>query len=52
MLPLPSEMANRLLASFSMEEIQGLLNAVADRTLNPDSDHLCKILAAKIRNRD
>jgi hypothetical protein len=48
-LPLPSEMANRLLASFSMEEIQGLLNAVADRTLNPNSEHLCKILAAQSR---
>jgi hypothetical protein len=47
MLPLPSEMANRLLANFSMEEIQGLLNAVAERTLNPNSDdRLCKILAA------
>lgn len=46
MLPLPSEMANRLLANFSMEEIQGLLNAVAERTLNPNSEHLCKILAA------
>ncbi len=46
MLPLPSEMANRLLAHFSMEEIQSLLNAVAERTLNPNSEHLCKILAA------
>jgi hypothetical protein len=46
-LPLPSEMANRLLANFSMEEIQGLLNDVAERTLNPNSEvHLCKILAA------
>ena len=45
MLPLPSEMANRLLKNFSMEEIQGLLNATAERTLNPNSEHLCKILA-------
>lgn len=52
MLPLPSEMANRLLACFSMEEIQGLLNAVADRTLNPNSEHLCKILAALKQNKD
>jgi hypothetical protein len=52
MLPLPSEMANRLLANFSMEEIQGLLNAVADRTLNPDSDQLCKILASQSRKTD
>lgn len=52
MLPLPSEMANRLLANFSMEEIQGLFNAVADRTLNPDSGHLCKILADQIRKKD
>ncbi|MBI5890011.1 MAG: hypothetical protein HZB47_04955 [Nitrosomonadales bacterium] len=46
MLPLPSDMANRLLANFSLAEIQGLLNAVAERTLNPNSEHLCKILAA------
>jgi hypothetical protein len=46
MLPLPSDMANRLMANFSLEEIQGLLNAVAERTLNPNSEHLCKILAA------
>jgi hypothetical protein len=52
MLPLPSEMANRLLANFSMEEIQGLFNAVADRTLNPNSEHLCKILAALKQNKD
>ncbi len=51
MLPLPSEMANRLLANFSMEEIQALLNAVADRTLNPNSGHLCKILAEQVRKK-
>jgi hypothetical protein len=47
MLPLPSEMANRLLEHFSMEEIQGLLSATAECTLNPLSEHLCKILAAR-----
>jgi hypothetical protein len=54
MLPLPSEMANRLMANFSLEEIQGLLNATAERTLNPNSEHLCKILAAlkKQKNQD
>jgi hypothetical protein len=53
MLPLPSEMANRLLANFSMEEIQGLLNATAERTLNPNSDdRLCKILAALKSKKD
>ena len=52
LLPLPSDMANRLLAHFSMEEIQGLLNATAERTLNPNSDHLCKILAALKEKRD
>jgi hypothetical protein len=53
MLPMPSEMANRLLANFSMEEIQGLLNATAERTLNPNSDdRLCKILAALKSKKD
>ena len=47
MLPLQTEMANRLLASFSLEEIQGLFDAVADCTLNPKDEHLCKILAAQ-----
>jgi hypothetical protein len=49
MLPLPPEMANRLLANFSLEEIQGLLNAVAACTLNPNDEHLCHILAAQKR---
>jgi hypothetical protein len=52
MLPLPSDMANRLMANFSLEEIQGLLNATAERTLNPNSEHLCKILAAMKKQRD
>ncbi len=52
MLPLPSDMANRLMANFTLEEIQGLLNAVAERTLNPNSDHLCKILAALKKPKD
>jgi hypothetical protein len=47
MLPLQTEMANRLLANFSLEEIQGLFDAVADCTLNPGNEHLCKILAAQ-----
>lgn len=53
MLPLPSEMANRLLEHFSMEEIQGLLNDVAERTLNPNSEvRLCKILADLKQQRE
>jgi hypothetical protein len=52
-LPLPSEMANRLMANFSLEEIQGLLNDVAERTLNPNSEvRLCKILAALKNKKD
>ena len=47
MLPLQTEMASRLLAHFSLEEIQGLFNAVADCTLNPNDEHLCHILAAR-----
>lgn len=49
MLPLQTEMANRLLANFSLEEIQELFNAVADCTLNPNGEHLCQILAAQNR---
>jgi hypothetical protein len=47
MLPVQPEIAGRLLANFSLEEIQALFDAVADCTLNPNSDHLCQILAAQ-----
>jgi hypothetical protein len=49
LLPLQTEMANRLIANFSLEEIQNLFEAVADCTLNPNEGHLCKILATQIR---
>lgn len=42
-VPLPPEMANRLMASFSLEEIQALLDTVARSVLDP-RQHLCKIL--------
>jgi len=51
MLPLQTEMANRLLAHFSLDEIQELFNAVADCTLNPNDEHLCHILAAQKKNQ-
>ena len=50
LLPLKTDMANRLMASFSLQEIQELLEAVADCTLNPNEGHLCKILATQTRN--
>jgi len=42
-VPLPPEMANRLMASFSLEEIQTLLDTVARSALDP-RQHLCEIL--------
>lgn len=42
-VPLPPELANRLMASFSLEEIQTLLDTVARSVLDP-RQHLCKIL--------
>jgi hypothetical protein len=42
-VPLPPEMANRLMASFSLDEIQALLDTVARSVLDP-RQHLCKIL--------
>ncbi len=45
MVPLQTEMANRLLASFSMEEIQALFGEVARRALNPTEDRLCQLLS-------
>lgn len=42
-VPLPPELANRLMASFSLAEIQTLLDTVARSVLDP-RQHLCKIL--------
>ena len=42
-----TEMANRLLKSFSLEELQSLFEDVARCTLNPAEEHLCKILKAQ-----
>jgi hypothetical protein len=51
LLPLPPEMANRLLAHFTPEEIHNLFNAVAYCTLNPNDEHLCHILAEMKKNQ-
>lgn len=48
LLPLDTDMANRLMANFTLAEIQELLNAVARYALEPPNDHLCKILAEQI----
>lgn len=45
-VPLPPEMANRLMASFSLEEIQALFDTVARSVLDPHQN-LCKILRAE-----
>lgn len=47
LLPVEPEIANRLMANFSLEEIQHLLEDVARCTLNPNDGHLCKMLAAR-----
>lgn len=47
MVPLQPDLANRLMAHFSFDEIQTLFAAVADCTLNQTEEHLCKILAAQ-----
>lgn len=47
LLPVEPEIANRLMANFSLEEIQHLLEDVARCTLNPNGGHLCKMLAAR-----
>lgn len=45
-VPLPPELANRLMASFSLEEIQTLLDTVARSALDP-RQHLCEILRSE-----
>lgn len=46
MVPLQADMANRLLACFSLEEIQVLFDTVARSALDPKDSHLCEILRA------
>lgn len=52
MAPLEADIANRLMAAFSIEEIQALFETVARNALEPHEEHLCKILAAKKIDRD
>lgn len=47
MLPLETDMANRLLVHFTLAEIQALFDSVARYTLEPNDEHLCHILAAQ-----
>ncbi len=47
LVPVSTDMANRLMANFTLEEIQGLLNDVARYALEPPNEHLCQILAAR-----
>jgi len=47
LLPIEPELANRLMAHFTLEEIQSLLNDVARYTLEPADPHLCHILAER-----
>ena len=48
LVPVAANMANRLLENFTLEEIQGLLNAVARYALEPPNEHLCKLLAEQL----
>jgi hypothetical protein len=48
MVPLQTEIANRLLATFTMEEIQELFETVAVSMIGQE-EHLCKILANQTR---
>lgn len=43
-VPLQPDIANRLLATFTIEEIQALFSTVARCALEPREKHLCKIL--------
>jgi len=53
LVPVAANMANRLLENFTLEEIQGLLNAVARYALEPPNEHLCKLLAEQLaQNKD
>lgn len=49
-VPLPPELANRLMAGFSLEEIQTLLDTVARSVLDP-RQHLCEIMHAEMARK-
>ena len=49
MLPLKQEMANRLLASFSLDELKALFSEVARCTLQPQDEHLCRVLRKELK---
>jgi hypothetical protein len=49
LVPVSTDMANRLMANFTLEEIQGLLNDVARYALEPSNEHLCQILAEQLK---
>lgn len=46
-VPLQPDIANRLLASFTLDEIQALFSTVAKSALDPKEIHLCQLLHAK-----
>lgn len=43
-VPIQPDMANRLLANFTIDEIQALFSTVARCALEPKEEHLCAIL--------
>ncbi|HUW26814.1 MAG TPA: hypothetical protein VMW07_09870 [Gallionella sp.] len=47
LVPLQPDIANRLMAGFSLDEIQALFEAVARSAMSTAEDHLCKVLAAE-----
>jgi len=50
-VPLQPEVANRLLANFSIDEIQALFSTIARCALEPKEKHLCAILHGDISAR-
>lgn len=46
-VPLQPDIANRLLGSFTIDEIQALFSTVARSALDPKEMHLCQILRAE-----
>lgn len=47
MVPLQPDVANRLLANFTIDEIQALFSTIACCALEPKERHLCEILRAE-----
>ncbi|MBK9160073.1 MAG: hypothetical protein IPM27_00635 [Nitrosomonadales bacterium] len=52
LVPVNTDIANRLMANFTFDEIRELFDSVARYALEPPNEHLCRMLAEQIAKRE